>query len=181
MRITCIVNNLRSLGDTVEETKVMQKFLREMPAQYAQIACSIETLLDLNGMSVEELIGRLRSAIERCSITTQNHGGELLLTEKEWLARAKHKERGQGSNSGGGKYKGKQQQGTGHDGAQNRQQSGGGRDMSKVKCYNRNKYANHSSRYCPEPRRERKECANLVQTEEALVQNRVIAPVRKAL
>ena len=41
MRITGIANNLRSLGDTVEEIKVVQKFLREVPKQYAQIACSI--------------------------------------------------------------------------------------------------------------------------------------------
>ena len=75
LRITALVNNLRSLGDTVDEVKVVQKFLREVPSQYAQIACSIETLLDLNGMSVEELIGRLRSAAERCSINTTDAGG----------------------------------------------------------------------------------------------------------
>ena len=110
MRITGIVNNLRSLGDTVEEIKVVQKFLREVPSQYAQIACSIETLLDLNGMSVEELIGRLRSAAEHCSITTADAGGQILLTEQEWIARGKQRDKGtsSGSKNGG---KGKQQQG----------------------------------------------------------------------
>jgi hypothetical protein len=42
MRITTLANNLRSLGDTVEEVKIIQKFLREVPSQYGQIACSIE-------------------------------------------------------------------------------------------------------------------------------------------
>jgi hypothetical protein len=38
--------------------------------------------------------------------------------------------------------------------------------MSHVKCYNCNKYAGHFSRDCKEPRRERKERANLAQEEE---------------
>jgi hypothetical protein len=53
LRIINIVNNLQSLGDTVEELKVVQKILRVVPDQYAQMACSIETLLDLRTVSVE--------------------------------------------------------------------------------------------------------------------------------
>jgi hypothetical protein len=166
MRITTLANNLRSLGDTVEEVKIIQKFLREVPSQYGQIACSIETLLDLNGMSIEELIGRLRSSGERCNIgNTDTSGGQLLLTEEEWAARAKQREQGQGSSSAAGKDKQKgkgKQQYRSRDGG--RRDSGGGeRDMSKVKCYNCNKYANHFSRDCPEPRRERKEQVHLSQ------------------
>jgi hypothetical protein len=165
MRITTLANNLRSLGDTVEEVKVIQKFLREVPDQYSQMACSIETLLDLKGMSVEELIGRLRSSAERCSGGKDTSSGQLLLTEEEWMAWAKQREQGQGSSSGGAKdKKGKgKQQNRGRDGG--RRDSGGERDMSKVKCYNFNKYNNHFSRDCPEPRCERKERANLAQEE----------------
>ena len=118
--------------------------------------CSIDTLLDLNDLSIKELIGRLRSSVERCSITATNLvGGELLLTEKEWLARGKQREQGQGSGSNGGKGKQKgKSQGRGRD--NDRRDSGGKRDMSQVKCYNCNKYAGHFSRDCTEPRRERK-------------------------
>jgi hypothetical protein len=35
----------------------VQKILRIVPPQYAQMACSIETLLDLQHMSIEELSG----------------------------------------------------------------------------------------------------------------------------
>jgi hypothetical protein len=95
MRITNLANNLRSLGDDVDEVKIVQKFLREVPKQYSQIACSIETLLDLEGMSVEELIGHLRSAEERCAIGgADDSGSKLLLTEEEWIARGKKKEQG---------------------------------------------------------------------------------------
>jgi hypothetical protein len=79
MRITTLANNMRSLGDDVNEVKIVQKFLREVPKQYSQIACSIETLLDLEGMSVEELIGRLRSAEERCAIGGADDSGSKLL------------------------------------------------------------------------------------------------------
>jgi hypothetical protein len=115
------------------------------------MACSIKTLLDLNEMSVEELIGRLRSSVERCSGGKDASSGQLLLTEEEWMARAKQHEQGQGSNSGGAKdKKGKgKQQNRGRDG--DRRDSGGERDMSKVKCYNCNKYNNHFFRDCPEP------------------------------
>jgi hypothetical protein len=42
-------------------------------------------LLDLNDLTVEELIGRLRSAETRCSIGgTEGSSSRLLLTEEEW-------------------------------------------------------------------------------------------------
>lgn len=160
MRITNLANNLRSLGDVIDEVKIVQKFLREVPSQYSQIACSIETLLDLNGMSVEELIGRLRSAAERCSIGTADAtGSQLLLTEEQWLARAKKKEQGQGSSSNGGSGKGNGCGKQEHRANDRRGSNGGNgkRDMSGIKCYNCNKYAGHISRDCPEPRRERKQ------------------------
>ena len=65
MRITSLVNQLRTLGDNVEEVRVVQKLLRVVPSRYAQIAVVIETLLDLSTISVEELIGRLRTARRR--------------------------------------------------------------------------------------------------------------------
>lgn len=69
MRITNLVNNLRTLGDNVEELRVVQKFLCVVPPRYTQIAVAIETLLDLRTITVEELMGRLHSADERSAIT----------------------------------------------------------------------------------------------------------------
>uniref|UniRef100_A0ACD5XB40 Uncharacterized protein n=1 Tax=Avena sativa TaxID=4498 RepID=A0ACD5XB40_AVESA len=97
MRITTLVNNLRSLGDTVDEVKVVQKILREVPERYAQMACSIETLLDLSTVSVEDLIGRLRSSEGRfgAAMGANAGSGTLLLTEAEWEAHRKQREQGQ--------------------------------------------------------------------------------------
>jgi hypothetical protein len=161
MWITTLINNIQSLGDTVEEVKVMQKILHEVPERYGQMACSIETLLDLNTISVVELLGCLRSSDGRAGATVPatGTGNILLLTEEEWVACRKQREQGSGSNGGNPKNKGKgKQQNQGRDAGRN-----GDRDMMKVKCYNCNKFANHFSRNCPEPRREHKERANLVQ------------------
>jgi hypothetical protein len=165
LRIMSIVNNLRSLGDTVEEIKVVQKILRVVPDQYSQMACSIETLLDLSTVSVEELLRRLRSSEGRGgTTTTQNPGGILLLTEEEWEARRQQREQGQGSGgNGNGRKKGKPKTKNGRNG--NGGRGNGERDMSQVKCYNCNNMG-HFSKNCPEPRRERRERANLAQDQE---------------
>uniref|UniRef100_A0ACD5YJ70 Uncharacterized protein n=1 Tax=Avena sativa TaxID=4498 RepID=A0ACD5YJ70_AVESA len=109
MQITSLVNNLRSLGDTVEDVTIVQKILREVPERYRQMACSIETLLDLNTVSVEELLGCLRSSEERHgeSAPASGAGATLLLTEEEWDARRRQRELGSGSTNGKNKGKGK--------------------------------------------------------------------------
>ena len=61
-----------------------------MPPQHSQIALSIETLLDLSEMTVEELTGRLRAAEDRYDDgDIVDKTGRLLLTEKDWLARSR--------------------------------------------------------------------------------------------
>ena len=152
MRLTSLVNNLRSLGDNVEEVHVVQKFLRVVPPRSMQIALAIETLLDLSTLTVQELVGRLRSAEERYAGDTKNQSGQLLFTEQEWEARRNQRELGQGSGlNGGGSSNGGQRQGKppGNSGQRH------GRDMTKGKCYNCNK-PGHFSRDCKEPRRERR-------------------------
>jgi hypothetical protein len=177
MWITVIINHLRSLGDQVDEEKVVEKILREVPERYAQMACSIETLLDLSTISVKELLRRLRSSEGRGggSSSSTNSAGVLLLTKEEWEQRREQHEQGQGSangrsknGNGGKKGKGKTKNNNGCNGK-------GERDMSTVKCYNCN-HMGHFSKQCPEPQRERKGWANLAQEEkeeEALLMARI--------
>uniref|UniRef100_A0ACD5YKV7 Uncharacterized protein n=3 Tax=Avena sativa TaxID=4498 RepID=A0ACD5YKV7_AVESA len=99
LRISGIINELQSLGDdTYSELAAVQKFLRVVPSKYAQMACSIETLLDLKDMTLEELSGRL-SASEGRGEPEAEAGGRLLLTEEECRAR-QSREQGGGSHSG---------------------------------------------------------------------------------
>jgi hypothetical protein len=58
LRLSTLVSELQALGDDMTELKAVQKYLRVIPSRYAQMACSIETLLDLQDMFIEELSGR---------------------------------------------------------------------------------------------------------------------------
>jgi hypothetical protein len=65
MRIDSLAAKLRTLRERMEDERVVKKILHVVLAKY-QIACSIEMFADLKKMSLDELVGRLRVAEERC-------------------------------------------------------------------------------------------------------------------
>ncbi|XBH61515.1 hypothetical protein VPH35_115936 [Triticum aestivum] len=132
MRMNGIANKLRTLGENLDEVKVVKKLLRIVPSKYTQVAIAIEQLLDLKTMSMEELVGRFKTAEDRSDLDEgannydQGGGSRLLLTEEEWLARYR---------SGAGKKK-------------------RNFNIRKVRCYTCQEYG-HYSRDCTEPKKER--------------------------
>jgi hypothetical protein len=104
LRVSAIVTELQSLGDTTSELDGVQKIMHVVPKRYAQMACSIETLLDLKDLSIEELSGRLAASEGRGEPEAET-GGRLLLTEEEWRARQGSRQPGEGGSSGGGNRK----------------------------------------------------------------------------
>ena len=68
MRINTLVAELRMLSETMPENKVMRKLLRSLPRRFSQIGVSIETLLDVNTMTIEDLVGRLKAAEDRLDV-----------------------------------------------------------------------------------------------------------------
>jgi hypothetical protein len=129
MRLTGIMHDLEVLGDGVAEHKAVLKFLRVVPKRFKQLAHSIQQLLDLKTMTVEELTGRFLAVEEELDLEEEEggqHGGtHLLLTEKEWRARDRN---------GAGKKK-------------------NNFDIRKVRCYNCQVYG-HYARDCTEPKKE---------------------------
>ncbi|XP_073363669.1 uncharacterized protein [Aegilops tauschii subsp. strangulata] len=98
IRISNLAAALCSLGDVVNEEKIVRKFLSVVPSRFAQIAFSMETLLDPALLTVEEVPGHLRAIEERMDgdQSSGSASGQLLLTEEQWEARNRHP-RGGGS------------------------------------------------------------------------------------
>ena len=83
LRLQGVVSDLRLLGEELSEEKVVRKLLRVVPRRYRQIALSIETLVDLSTLSIEDLTGRLHVVKDRGD-SDDEEGDQVLLTEKEW-------------------------------------------------------------------------------------------------
>ncbi|WVZ76857.1 hypothetical protein U9M48_024783 [Paspalum notatum var. saurae] len=109
MRLTGVVNQLAILGDPEPEPKVVQKYLRIARPRFKQLVISIETLLDVGTLSVEEVTGRLKAAEEDDAQAppAPSSSGKLYLTEEQWLERYKKKEQDEGRGAGGSGGRGK--------------------------------------------------------------------------
>ena len=59
LRLQTLISKLKSHGVTIDEEEVVSKYPHSMPAKYIQIALSIETMLDLSTLTIEDVIGRL--------------------------------------------------------------------------------------------------------------------------
>ncbi|XP_066333685.1 uncharacterized protein [Miscanthus floridulus] len=105
LRLTGIVQRLATLGDPEPDEKVVAKYLRVVRLRYKQLVISIETLLDIFELSIEEVTGRLKAADDVETASSQVVCGKLLLTEEQWLERYK-KESGRGDTSSSGRGKG---------------------------------------------------------------------------
>ena len=59
IRITALATNLRSLGDNITDAEVVKKLLQVVPKRLNQATVSLEMFLDLNKVTIEEVVGRL--------------------------------------------------------------------------------------------------------------------------
>lgn len=57
IHLTSLISNLYTLGNTLEDDKVVKKLLCIMPPWYKQIMRCIDTHLDLRTLMIEELTG----------------------------------------------------------------------------------------------------------------------------
>jgi hypothetical protein len=90
--------------------RVIEKLFRCIPEKYKQIACSIESLLDLSTMLIEEAIGRLK--VVECDEPQPLPGpitvdGKLHLTQEQWEACQGDGKKGEPSPSTGDRKRGK--------------------------------------------------------------------------
>ena len=91
--------------DTYDEERAVEKLFRCVPEKYRQIARSIESLLDLSTMSIEEALGRLKvvDGDEPQPLSGPiTIGGKLHLTREQWEASQGDGRKGESSSPTGG-------------------------------------------------------------------------------
>jgi hypothetical protein len=90
LRLNTLLQKMAQFGnDTYDEERAVEKPFRCIPEKYKQIAHSIESLLDLSTMSIEEVIGRLKvvDGDEPQPLSGPiTVGGKLHLTWEQWEA-----------------------------------------------------------------------------------------------
>ncbi|KAG7582977.1 Zinc finger CCHC-type [Arabidopsis suecica] len=141
-RLSEISSKSASLGENIEETKLVKKFLKCLPRKkYIHIVASLEQVLDLKKTSFEEITGRLKVYEERISEEEETHDDQskLMYTNME----------SQPSREYGGEYRGRGRGGRFYNRGRGRGRYNGGRDISKVTCYRCDKQG-HFASDCPD-------------------------------
>ncbi|GKA37389.1 hypothetical protein Tco_0723954 [Tanacetum coccineum] len=64
-KLTTLANKAAGLGHTFEDPTLVRKLLNAVPDKFLQIVASIEQYSDLDEMTLEEVIGRLKTYEER--------------------------------------------------------------------------------------------------------------------
>jgi hypothetical protein len=57
--LNSVASELRVLGDDISDKEVIKRLLHAIPEKLEQVAISMETLLDLESLSIEEVVGHL--------------------------------------------------------------------------------------------------------------------------
>ena len=158
-KLSNIVNNIRALGDNMEEVYVVKKMLRAVSSWFFQIASTIEQFADLDTISSEEVVGRLKAHEERIRGHVEVEEKKLLLTHQEWTERSKkqshdqsrssnknnqgnsnnYRGRGRGRGRGGGRgggYRGGQGRGSNNQQRENTHGTNDNQEKNKIQCYN---------------------------------------------
>ncbi|XP_062217690.1 uncharacterized protein LOC133917878 [Phragmites australis] len=167
-----------NLGETLDNTALVKKLFDTVPDRFLCVITMIEQFYDLDKMSFEEAMGRLKAFEERthpCAFGGNSIGdSQLMFTQAEWQARQK-KDGGNSSSSIKGKYHSpadSSNRGRGGHG-RNRGRGRGGRcgmshndeengsggsrcNKSHIKCYNCYKMGYYANE-CKAPKKQKEE------------------------
>jgi hypothetical protein len=89
VHINHLTTQLAVLGSRYTEEEIIRRFLQALPPRFDQIAASIETILDLADVSLDELISRFKPVEEKMNRNNKQFVAKLNLMEDElvsWLS-----------------------------------------------------------------------------------------------
>ena len=134
-RVATLVNRIRALGENLTETSVVRRFLRAAPPRYLQIVTAIEQCIDLETLSIDDLVGRYKAHDERMrySLGDGRNDENVMLTRAQWLA-LDSRRGGEGSSSNTRQDRAPKEQSKKNagDGAPKKKKF----DKRKIKCHN---------------------------------------------
>ncbi|GKB92074.1 zinc finger, CCHC-type containing protein [Tanacetum coccineum] len=147
-KLTTLANKAAGLGHTFEDPTLVRKLLNVVPDKFLQIVASIEQYSDLDEMTLEEVIGRLKTYEERIK-----HKKGRQVDNQEKLMFTRHDSRGKNFRGRGrGKHK------FSHNNNHDRKSY---HDSSKPQCYRCGK-TGHIAPNCPQ-KAKKNEQSNLVE------------------
>ncbi|GKC12430.1 hypothetical protein Tco_1009212, partial [Tanacetum coccineum] len=91
-KLTTLVNKAASLGHTMEDETLVRKLLNAVPDRYLQIVASIKQYSNLDEMTLEEAIGRLKTYEERIKYKKGKQVEENILEDVDVEGINSHKE-----------------------------------------------------------------------------------------
>ena len=81
VRLTNLMEQMVRNGDTdLDERRAVEKFIRCMPKRYEQLVFSIKTLLDLQDLCIDDIVGRFKVVEDRDRASEEQ--GKLLYSEQ---------------------------------------------------------------------------------------------------
>lgn len=100
-RTSAIISQMRALGETITEKKIVCKVLRSLPRKFDTIVSAIEESKDMSAYSFDELKGSLLTHEVRMNRTVEKTKDKAFYVAGEAIDRAENvtKNRGRGTSS----------------------------------------------------------------------------------